>query len=387
MNLEKSLKKGRGFASPFAGALALIVVLGALVMVPRSQQVGRSGAEPMISGESKSVARPAGFSPAQMLASYGLSTSPYAGAGQTIAIVDAFDNPNVGSDLATFDAYWGLPACGGGCFTKVDQTGQRTLPPVAPLNWSVEIALDVEWAHAVAPDAHILLVEADTNSLANLLLAEQYAASHARYVSNSWGFSEFSGETADAADFTDPGVSYFAAVDDAAGETQYPATSPSVLAVGGNELTPSGTVPWTSGGGCSAYEEASSAEGPASSQAGCLGHRSTPDVSADAVGIPVYDVATGWLSTGGTSFATILWAAAATDSGAVVTQQAISSGSIPLHIVVGGTLLSTGFGNLARIPLTASEIVSMLCAEIDVTIWTGDVRGPTVVPRLRAAIR
>lgn len=350
--------------------LALIVALGGLALVvPRGQQVVRAGAEPMVSAESVSPAQPAGFTPAQMLASYGLSTSPYAGAGQTIAIVDAFDNPNVASDLAAFDAYWDLPACGSGCFTKVDQDGGSNYPAAAALNWSVEIALDVEWAHAVAPDAHILLVEADTNSLEDLLVAEQYAGSHAGYVSNSWGFPEFVGETADTGDFTDPGVSYFAAVDDAAGETQFPATSPSVLAVGGNELTALGTVPWTSGGGgCSADEMASFAEDPASSQAGCSGRRSTPDVSADAVGIPVYDIAEGWLSTGGTSFATVLWAAAAADSGEVVTNQAISSGSIPLNTIIGGSLLRTGLGNLERIPLSPSEIVDVLCAQIHAVI-------------------
>jgi subtilase family serine protease len=251
----------------------------------------------------------------------------------------------------------------------VDQAGGTNYPVAAPLNWSVEIALDVEWAHAIAPDARILLVEAATNSLANLLSAERYAGSQARYVSNSWGFPEFSAETADTGDFTRSGVSYFAAVNDAAGQTQYPATSPAVLAVGGNELTSSGTVPWTSGGGgCSAYEEASSAEALASSQAGCSGHQSTPEVSADAVGIPMYDMATGWLSTGGTSFATVLWAAAAADSGQLVTGRAISSGLIPLHTVTGGTLLRTGYGDLERIPLTGVEAVEMFCAQIDVAV-------------------
>jgi subtilase family serine protease len=337
----------------------VIVALGGLTLVaPRAQQVVTAGAEPMVSADPGSLVGPAGSSPAELLASYGLNLSPYAGAGQTIAIVDAFDNPNIAADIAMFDAYWDLPPCGSGCFTQVDQAGGSNYPAVAPLNWSVEIALDVEWAHAMAPDAHILLVEADSNSLENLLLAEQYAGSHARYVSNSWGFREFSGETADPGVFTDPGVSYFAAVSDSAGETQYPATDPNVLAVGGNELTSSAPVPWTrGGGGCSAYEEASLTEEPASSQAGCSGRRSTPDVSADAVGIPVYDVAAGWLSTGGTSFATVLWAAAAADSGEVVTNQSVSSGSIPLHIVVSGTLLRTGFGSLERIPDSLREIV------------------------------
>jgi len=298
-----------------------------------------------------------------------LSTSPYAGAGQTIAIVDAFDNPGVAYDLTMFDAYWGLPVCGDTCFTKVDQTGGTGYPSVAPLNWSVEIALDVEWAHAIAPGAHILLVEAQSNGLADLVAAEQYAGAHAQYVSNSWGLSEFSGETAITANFIEAGVSYFAAVADSVGKTQFPATSPDVIAVGGSALTSSGTIPWASGGGgCSAYEKATSVGAALSSQAGCSGNQSTPQVTANAVGIPVFDAATGWLSSGGTSFATVLWAAAAADSGAIVTPEAISSGSISLHTVVGGTPLQTGIGDLAKIPITGTEIVSVVCAEIDAVI-------------------
>jgi subtilase family serine protease len=366
------VSKSLAFRSAVVGTVALMTALGGLVLVPgATTQVAGFHAEPMSYADpTDNLTQPAGFSPAQIQAAYGLSTSPYAGTGETIAIVDAFDNPNVGADLSTFDTFWGLPACGTACFTKVDQSGGTNYPAPAPLSWSVEIALDVEWAHAIAPSAHILLVEADNDGLSALLVAEQYAGAHAKYVSNSWGYSEFSGETADAGDFSDPGVSYFAAVDDSAGKTQYPATSPNVVAVGGSELTPSGTIPWTSGGGgCSEYEKADSVEAGVSVQAGCSGNQSTPAVSADAVGIQIFDVATGWLSTGGTSFATILWAAAAADSGMVVTSQAVSSGSIPLHTVTGGTLLQTGFGDLGEIPRTDAETASMAFAGIEATMW------------------
>ena len=358
--------KNRKCRSAAVGSLVLVATLGGLALSPpTAKPASRALAQPAIRSEPDALTQPAGVSPAMTQASYGLSSSSYAGAGQTIAIVDAFDNPNVAYDLTMFDAYWGLPVCGSSCFTKVDQDGGTDYPSPAPLNWSVEIALDVEWAHAIAPDAHIMLVEATNSSLSNLLAAEQYAGAHARYVSNSWGFPEFSGETADGGPFSDPGVSYFAAVDDSPGQTQYPATVPSVVSVGASELTSSGPIPWTSGGGgCSAYELASSGDARVASQAGCSDNQSTPEVSADAVGIPVFDAVSGWLVTAGTSFATILWAAAAADSGQLVTNEAIVSGSIPLHPVTGGTLLRTGLGGLAAMPRSFSELVNMDFAEI-----------------------
>ena len=360
------MPQNRTSRSAIAGAVALVAALGGFALAPNSSRhLVHAQAEPMIQTEPASPTQPPGFSPSTIQASYGLSGSSYAGAGQTIAIVDAFDNPNVAYDLTMFDAYWGLSVCGSACFTKVDQNGGTNFPPQAPLNWSFEIAMDVEWAHALAPAAHILLVEAADSSLPSLLAAERYAGAHAGYVSNSWGYPEFSGEVADNAAFADTGVSYFASVEDSPGQTQYPATSPNVVAVGGNQLTSSGTIPWTSGGGgCSSYEQAFPGEASVASKAGCSGNQSTPEVSADAVGIPVFDAASGWWSTGGTSFATVLWAAAAADSGRLVTNEAISSGSIPLHPVIGGTLLQTGFGDLGTIPPTAGEFVNMVYAEV-----------------------
>jgi subtilase family serine protease len=349
------------------GVLTLIAMATGLALVAHPTSRGpQIHAVPAIAAQPDATAGPSGITPTQLQAAYGLDTSPYAGAGQTIAIVDAFRNPNVYQDLTMFDAYWGLPVCTSTCFTEVDQNGGASYPSTAPFSWSIEIALDVEWAHAVAPDAEILLVDASSDYLSDLLTAERYAGAHATYVSNSWGFPEFSGETADATTFAEPGVSYFAAVVDSPDKTQYPATSPNVVAVGGSELTPSGTVPWTTGGGgCSIYEPAAVGEARVASLAGCSDNQSTPEVSGDAVGIPVFDAVTGWLNTGGTSFATVLWTAAAADSGQLVTTAAIASGSIPLRPVVGGTLLRTGIGDLGPIPHAGRAFVNMASAKID----------------------
>ena len=139
---------------------------------------------------------PVGLAPAQMKAAYGFSTSSTAGAGMTIAIVDADDLPTAENDLNVFSSKFGLPACttANGCFKKVNQAGGTSFPRYNS-GWGLEIALDIEWAHAIAPGAKILLVEASTNSFTNLLKAEDYAAAHAQYVSNSWGGNEFSGES------------------------------------------------------------------------------------------------------------------------------------------------------------------------------------------------
>lgn len=136
------------------------------------------------------------------------------------------------------------------------------------------------------------------------------------------------------------------------------------MAVGGDELSGGGVVPWPSGGGgCSAYEEASSAETGLSAKAGCAGKQVTPEVAADAGGVPVWDAATGWWSAGGTSFATVLWGAVAADSGQVVTNSSIASGAIPLRPVVGGTPLTTGLGDLGGpISVTPSEFFNMILA-------------------------
>src|SRR2546422_10236220 len=130
-----------------------------------------------------------------------------AGGSKVIAIVDAFDDPNAATDLAKFSAQFGLPAAN---FSKVFASG--TKPPQDPTGgWELEESLDIEWAHAMAPSARIILVEAASNSLTNLLAAETkaatlVAAAGGGEVSNSWGGGEFSGETSLDSHFIQSGV-------------------------------------------------------------------------------------------------------------------------------------------------------------------------------------
>ena len=205
---------------------------------------------------------PTGLSPATIKSAYTFPMGSTAGAGRTIAIVDAYNDPTAEADLGVFSTQYGLPACttANGCFSKVNQTGGTNYPQTST-NWALEISLDVQWAHAIAPGARILLVEASSNSFANLLTAEDYAKTHAQYVTNSWGGSEFSGESVYDSHFVQSGVSFFVSAGDAGLPAEYPSASPNVISVGGTTLNfgPSGNLTsetgWSSGGGgCSAYE-------------------------------------------------------------------------------------------------------------------------------------
>jgi len=297
---------------------------------------------------------PVGLTPAQMKAAYGFSTSSSAGAGMTVAIVDAYDLPTAENDLNVFSTTFGLPACttANGCFKKVSQTGGSKLPRYNA-GWGLEIALDIEWAHAIAPGAKILLVEASSNSFTNLLAAEDYAAAHASYVSNSWGGSEFSGETAYDSHFTQSGVSFFVSAGDAGLPAEYPSASPNVLSVGGTLLTfnANGSLKsetgWSNGGGgCSLYENANSAQSAFAgyAQANCSGLRATPDVSLDAdpnSGAAVYDSSkyqgqSGWYQVGGTSLSSPMWAGRSAASGAVVNSALVYGSSISFRDITSG---------------------------------------------------
>jgi subtilase family serine protease len=278
---------------------------------------------------------PTGLSPATIKSVYGFSTSSSAGSGKTVAIVDAYDDPTAESDLGVFSAQYGLPACttANGCLTKVNQTGGAKYPR-SNSGWALEISLDVQWAHAIAPGAKILLVEAFSNSFANLLAAEDYAKAHAQYVSNSWGGSESSGESSYDSHFVQSGVSFFVSSGDAGLPAEYPSASPNVVSVGGTTLHFSGgtftsETGWSSGGGgCSAYETATSAQSGFAQygQVGCAGKRATPDVSLDAdpsSGVSVYDSTRyqgqkGWWTVGGTSASSPMWAGRAAVAGTVV---------------------------------------------------------------------
>jgi subtilase family serine protease len=298
---------------------------------------------------------PTGLSPATIKSVYGFPTtvSPLPGAGQTIAIVDAYDDPTAENDLNVFSSQFGLPACtsANGCFSKVTQTGGTSYPR-SDSGWALEISLDIEWAHAIAPGAKILLVEASSNSFSNLMAAEDYAKAHAQYVSNSWGGSEFSGESSYDSHFSQNGVSFFVSAGDSGLPAEYPSASPNVISVGGTTLhfsgsTFTGETGWSDGGGgCSAYEAATSAQSsfPGYGQVNCAGKRATPDVSLDAdpnSGVSVYDSTsysgqTGWFKVGGTSASSPMWAAAAADAGTVVSSGYAYGNNITFNDISSG---------------------------------------------------
>ena len=266
---------------------------------------------------------PGGMSPAQIAQAYGFNQIQFSGgvkgdgSGQTIAIVDAYDDPNIASDLAKFDSQFGLAAPPS--FTKVYQSGYR---PQADTGWSQEISLDVEWAHAMAPKAKIVLVEANSSSLGDLLSAVDTARnmSSVSVISMSWGSSEFYGETSYDSYFTTPaghqGITFVASSGDQGSPGLWPSLSTNVLAVGGTTLHLSGggygsETAWSgSGGGLSQYESEPSYQNGVQS----TGSRSTPDVSFDAnpsSGFAVYDSygSSGWMVIGGTSAGAPQWAA------------------------------------------------------------------------------
>ncbi len=299
---------------------------------------------------------PTGLSPATIKSVYSFPTGSTAGSGETIAIVDAYDDPTAESDLGTFSTQFGLPACTtqNGCFAKVNETG-GTSYPTPDGGWSLEISLDVQWAHAIAPGAKILLVEATSSSYADLMAAEDYAKAHAQYVSNSWGSSEFVGENALDGHFVQPGVSFFVSAGDGGLPAEYPSASPNVISVGGTTLhfdlsgTFTGETGWASGGGgCSAVETASAAQAgfAGAAQAGCGSARATPDVSLDAdpaSGVSVYDTTpygsppqTDWFQVGGTSASSPMWAARSADAGVVVDASYVYGNAIAFRDITSG---------------------------------------------------
>uniref|UniRef100_UPI003704A717 hypothetical protein n=1 Tax=Streptomyces silvisoli TaxID=3034235 RepID=UPI003704A717 len=261
-------------------------------------------------------ATPSGYGPSDLQSAYNLPSTT-AGSGQTVAIVDAQDDPSAESDLTTYRSQYGLPACttANGCFRKVDQTGGTNYPS-ADAGWAGEISLDLDMVSAVCPQCRILLVEAASPSLSNLGTAENEAVSlGAKYVSNSFGGTENPAEaTVDNQYFNHPGVAITVSAGDGGYGAAYPAASQYVTSVGGTSLSRAGnTRGWTesvwstsgthgTGSGCSADEPKPSWQ---TTDTGCS-HRTIADVSAvadPATGVAVYDsyAASGWNVFGGTS--------------------------------------------------------------------------------------
>jgi hypothetical protein len=291
-------------------------------VVPSGNSVSAGIAAPQV--EPMAAIATAPFSPGQIRHAYGIDGISFGaaqgdGTGQTIAIVDAYHNPNVASDLESFDKAFGLPAPPS--LRIINEHGGTNLPS-GDVNWGVEIALDVQWAHAIAPGAKIVLVEASTASFKNLFTAAQTAATQpgVSVVSMSFGGGEWADEIAFDSTFTAPGVSYVAAAGDSGAPAQYPAASPNVLAVGGTSLTIDNHGNYVSekawsnaagatGGGPSVYE----AEPTWQKAVQSSGARGTPDVSFVGdlnTGVYLYDSygLPGWLQAGGTSLGAPAWA-------------------------------------------------------------------------------
>lgn len=261
---------------------------------------------------------PKGMTPAQIKRMYNL---PAMGGHGTIAIVGAYFDPSIESDLADFDDQFNIAPCTvqNGCFEKHRMSTSVT----QNTNWSLETTLDVQWAHAIAPQAKILLIEAPTPSGANLLKAIDYATSRPDVVavSMSWGGAEFPEETTLDSHFKSKnGAVFFASSGDSGNGASWPAASPNVVGVGGTTLTFDSygrlktETAWAgSGGGISKYEKQPSFQSKYSiPKSG--GYRAIPDVAYNA------DPATGfsivrkkvWRVVGGTSAGAPQWAAIST---------------------------------------------------------------------------
>jgi subtilase family serine protease len=301
----------------------LAVLLAAALPVAAQSHAGYVHAplQRLITPDSSS---PTGFSPARMRVVYGFNLVKNGGKGQRLAIVDAYDDPNIEADLGVFSTQFKLPACttANGCFSKVTAPGT----PVDTTGWTNEVAIDVEWAHAMAPSAKILLVEARSNSLSDMYAAVDLAVQNgATVVSMSWSGPEYASETIDDTHFNVAGVTFLAASGDSgnAGGPQYPAASPFVVAVGGTSLKLNkstggwgGETAWIgSGGGVSFFELEPSYQATVQT----TGKRGLPDVAYDgnpSTGVPNYNsyncgssCFTGWNQWGGTSIGTPQWAA------------------------------------------------------------------------------
>src|SRR3954447_13078566 len=241
------------------------------------------------------AAAPAGgYGPADIQSAYKL---PAGGTGQTVAIVDAYDDKTAEADLNTYRSTYGLPACttANGCFKKVNQNGVQGSYPANNQGWALEISLDIDMVSAACPSCHILLVEATNNSNANLYTAVDTAARlGANAISNSYGAAESSSDPASNVHFNHPGTAITVSSGDGGYGVEYPAASPYVTAVGGTTLNhASNARGWTesawsgAGSGCSAYEPKQSWQ----TDSGCA-RRTVADVSAVAdpnTGVNVYD--------------------------------------------------------------------------------------------------
>jgi len=344
---------------------------------------------------------PTGLSPAQARHAYGFDLVANLGAGQTIGIVDAYDDPNIESDLGVFDSKFSLPLCTStnGCFKKIYASGRK---PRTDSGWALEMSLDVEWAHAIAPQANIVLVEAASARFTDLLQAVDVAVQNgASVVSMSFGGSEFSSEASYDNHFTVSNVTFVASSGDSGNGVEYPAASTNVVAVGGTTLSfdqngnYGSETAWSgSGGGQSVYE------GEPLYQSGYLipndpnGKRGVPDVAYDAdpnTGFSVYDTVSyqgqiGWFQVGGTSAGSPQWSALF----AIVNSSRVAIGKVPLSAtnfeVYATAQGSSSYGsNFYDILTGANGTCGILCNAVtgyDYVTGLGSPQANNLIPAL-----
>ena len=274
------------------------------------------------------------FTPAQVRHLYGVDAVSFNGTagdgtGQTIAVIDAYSSPTITTDIATFDSTFGLPTCNLTVENQYGQTDPSDLPR-SDSGWAGEISLDVEWAHAIAPAAKILLVECNSAG-GDLFTGAAVAANTAGVSAVSMSFGGGEGSSTADSTFAHAGVTFLASTGDSGGDVEYPATSPDVVAVGGTSVVTADASAdygsesaWSDGGGGTSAVEAA----PAYQSAVNAGtHRTVPDVSMLAdpnTGVYLYENGSYYLA-GGTSLSSPMWAGLIAIANQGRAQQGLSS--------------------------------------------------------------
>jgi hypothetical protein len=372
--------------------VVLLLIVGSLanlqILNSTEKAIDKWVAHPMYISPFAGALTPQGFSPSQMKTAYNLPSS--GGDGTTIAIIDAYDTPNILDYFNTFSNQFGLPDNTSGNFIVYKIPGTNA-PPLKDIGWQLETCLDVEWAHAMAPNAKILLVEAVNPSNNALLSAVDYATSQPGVVavSMSWGGEEISYQASYDYHFNKPGITFFASSGDYGSNVIWPAASANVVSVGGTtlNLNPDGTVfsevAWrNSSGGISKYISA-----PAYQTGFGLpySNRAVPDVSYNgnaSTGVSVYNGT--WWKMGGTSAGAPQWAAihalglSATNNNLYNRAKSayssyfrdIAAGSNYVNPATAGYDLVTGLGS----PLT-----TIFDTEVTITPTSGPPNGPVTL--------
>jgi len=326
---------------------------------------------------------PRGYGPSQVRHAYGFDQIQGNGGGQTIAIVDAYGSASLQNDLNSFCSTYSLPK------TTVGIYYPQGKPRRSDSNWALETSLDVEWAHAIAPGARIVVVIAKSSMLNDLLNAVDYAVGlGASQISMSWGGSEFANELKYDSHFQKPGVTFTASSGDSGAGVSWPAASPSVVSVGGTTLsldqfgTITSETAWSgSGGGISAYIPAPAYQ--ADWQASP--NRTVPDVSYGAdpnTGFSVYisnfNGSSGWITVGGTSAGAPQWAAAFALANSLRSQP-VNSGVVSLY-----SAAATGYSVDYLDILTGSNGAYSAGSLYDLVTGLGSPAASVLVPALAA---